>query len=422
MTARVTGSLMQDEILSVTRYAARSKTDEDANESTGSQIREIDAALAKLDGRTLAGEPHIDNASGSKSNRGPGLAAAIKEATADADRRGQAELWVHHSSRLGRGSGKPGGFRALGHLFYELQAAGVAVRSVTDDEFTTNEMLWSFASRQSAKYAEDLGAHVRRGYRQAAESGKATWIFRGIKLAGYHDLRSFEDGKVKITATKHPEDAWMYELIFGMAKAGHSAQAIQLELSSRGAMTRPVRKDHNARPFDVNRISQILDNPAYAGLLVHKGNVVGPGNWPRYIDPELPPPRGAPSSGERHEAPLGASTARLSTERTRDLRRMRSASARTDRPAATDRRRPPPPLHLPQSPQPPSRLRRMVPGAAARCGARRHDRARRDRLLADGCQHPPRAAERGPYRRDPADGTGRNEGARGGRRGRARGR
>jgi hypothetical protein len=85
---------------------------------------------------------------------------------------------------------------------------------------------------------------------------------------------------------KHPEDAWIYELIFEMALAGHSEQAIQLELATRSARTRPARRDHRARPFDVGRVSQILDNPAYAGLVVHNGEVAGPGDWPRYVDPE----------------------------------------------------------------------------------------------------------------------------------------
>ncbi len=271
----------------VVRYAARSKTGEDTNESTASQVAQINAKLAEVGGRTVRGEPHEDHASGSKSNRGPALAKAIKEATELAERYGTAELWVFHSSRLGRGSGKKGGARALGRLLYELQAQGVTVRSVTDDEFTTNEMLWGFASRQAAKYSEDLSAHVKRGYEQAAERGSAAWLARGIRTAGYQVLRTVDDhGRVAHQAIKHPEDAWIIELIFGMATAGHSAQAIQLELSSRGAMTRPVRRDHSARPFDTTRINQILDNPAYAGLVVHKGKVVGPGDWPRYIEPE----------------------------------------------------------------------------------------------------------------------------------------
>ena len=194
---------------------------------------------------------------------------------------------MFHSSRLARGSGKKGQARALGRLLYELQAHGVTIRSVSDDEFTTNEMLWGFASRQSAKYSEDLSEHVKRGYESAAKRGTAAWLARGIKTGGYEVLRSLDDrGRITHRAIKHPEDAWIYELIFEMAQGGHSAQSIELELSARDAMTRPARKDHKARAFDVNRISQVLDNPAYAGLLVHLGEVVGPGDWPRYIEPE----------------------------------------------------------------------------------------------------------------------------------------
>ncbi len=41
----------------------------------------------------IIGEPHIDYASGSKSNRAPGLASAIEAATAAAEEHGSAELW-----------------------------------------------------------------------------------------------------------------------------------------------------------------------------------------------------------------------------------------------------------------------------------------------------------------------------------------
>jgi hypothetical protein len=61
------------------RYVARSKTDEDVNESTESQGEHIDAALERLGGRFPVGGLHVDNASGSKGNRGPALAAVIQE-------------------------------------------------------------------------------------------------------------------------------------------------------------------------------------------------------------------------------------------------------------------------------------------------------------------------------------------------------
>ena len=195
----------------VIRYAARSKAGEDANESTASQIEQINAVLARTEGRVVVGEPHEDHASGSKSNRGRGLKAAVKQAAEAAERHGRAELWVFHSSRLG-GKGEA---QALGKLLYDLRAEGVTVRSVSDDAFTTNEMLWGVASQQASKCSEDLSAHVRRGYEKAAQRGSAARLVQGIRLAGYQVLREIDDRRrVTYAAVKHPEDGWIFELIW----------------------------------------------------------------------------------------------------------------------------------------------------------------------------------------------------------------
>ena len=83
---------MNEKPIPVVRYAARSKTGEDVNESTASQIAQVDARLSQLDGRSMLGEPYVDYASGSKTDRGPHLAAAIEQAIAAADDHGHAEL------------------------------------------------------------------------------------------------------------------------------------------------------------------------------------------------------------------------------------------------------------------------------------------------------------------------------------------
>ncbi len=62
-------------------YAARSKSEEPGRDSTGDQVAEIKERLQQLGDRVVSGEAHVDHASGSKSNRGPGLEAAISEAT-----------------------------------------------------------------------------------------------------------------------------------------------------------------------------------------------------------------------------------------------------------------------------------------------------------------------------------------------------
>jgi DNA invertase Pin-like site-specific DNA recombinase len=257
-------------------YAARSAADDDGHASTGSQLEAIRARL----GDTPTAEFAESGYSGSKGNRGPQLQAAIDAAVAAAAVHGQAELWAFHSSRFGRGSGRLGEARALGGLYYDLRAQGVTLRTVEDDEFVTNEQLIGIASSQASKYAEDLSAHVKRGLRAAAERGD--WMGRGLRLDGYAALREVDSsGRVSKTWIKDPERRQVWELGWEMAVAGKSLQAIQLEFSSRGFLTAPVRRDHQRRPFDTNRLAQSFDNPAYAGLVVYHGEVLGPGKLAR---------------------------------------------------------------------------------------------------------------------------------------------
>jgi DNA invertase Pin-like site-specific DNA recombinase len=266
----------QDSPIPAVVYAARSKAEEEGKDSTGDQIAEILARIGRDGGRRIVGEPHIDHASGFTGNRGSGLAAAIDKAAEAATAQGRSEIWVWHSNRLGRGTGRPGEARALGALLYHLRSLGVSVRSVEDDQFTTTAILWSFLSEMASSYSETLSATVKRGKRARAMRGD--WL-GSIRLDGYMKR---EDAMIK-----DPERQEVYELLWAMALEGRSEQGIQLEFSRRGFMTSPVRKDHKPRPFDVNRISQALDCATYAGIVVHNDETLPvQGKWPRYIEPE----------------------------------------------------------------------------------------------------------------------------------------
>ncbi len=264
-------------------YAARSVAEDDGDHrSTDSQLEAVRERLGREEFDWFAESGY----SGSKGNRGPKLQAAIDAAVAAAAEHGSAELWAFHSSRFGRGSGRLGEARALGKLFYDLRAQGVTLRTVEDDEFVRNEQLIGIASSQAAKYADDLSSNVKRGLRAAAERGD--WMGRGLRLDGYAPLFGEPDSRGKVTKTwiKDPDRKHIWDLGWEMALAGKSLLAIQLEFSSRGFVTAPVRKDHRVKPFDVNRLSTSFDNPAYAGLVVYHGDVLGPGNWPAYVDVE----------------------------------------------------------------------------------------------------------------------------------------
>ena len=64
--------------------------------------------------------------------------AALAAAKQLAAENNEAELWVFHSTRLGRGSGLRHQARSLLEIFAETRRAGVTLRSVEDDAFLTN--------------------------------------------------------------------------------------------------------------------------------------------------------------------------------------------------------------------------------------------------------------------------------------------
>ena len=139
---------------------------------------------------------------------------------------------------------------------------------------------------RNAEDSDRKAQAVRDGMRRSRGRADAGWLARGILPDGYLIVRGFDGSQVTRKAIKHPEREAIIGLMWEMALAGHSAQAIQLEFAARDYMTAPVRRNHKPRPFDVHAIVQRLANPVYAGLLRHKGEIIGEGDWPRYVEPE----------------------------------------------------------------------------------------------------------------------------------------
>jgi DNA invertase Pin-like site-specific DNA recombinase len=264
------------------------KSTEDKKGSIPTQIADC-RALAERDGLTVVAEFQDEAFSAYHGDRGPGLAAAIAMCEQLVAEHGNATLVVQHSDRLARGDA-----RHAKHLIeYALWSikAGVQIRSVQDDDiFAAGDYSLLMAAVGGMRNNEDSkrkSQAVKDGLRRSAQRGDAAWLARGIRLDGYHVSVEVNGRGEKVhTAIKDPKRREIFELIWEMGLAGRSLAAIQLELSTRGYRTRPARKDHRPVPFTVNRLSQILSNPSYAGLLAHRGEIVGEGNWPRYVEPE----------------------------------------------------------------------------------------------------------------------------------------
>ena len=262
-------------------YAAKST--EDRKGSIPTQIAECREAVEREGDRTIVGEFSDEGKSAFSGNRGDGLAAAKLRATEAANEHGEAELWVAHTDRLARGDGVAADH--LGEIFFAMRKASVRLRSVRDDSNCEDAIRAVLIGERNTEDSKGKSKAIRAGLRRAADRGE---MRSPVLLDGYAAQREVDDhGRVTRTIIKDPERAHIFELLWELARAGKSLQAIQLEFSSRGFVTAPRRRDYRARPFDCNRLSQALENPTYAGIVVYRGETLATtGNWPRYVEPE----------------------------------------------------------------------------------------------------------------------------------------
>ena len=261
-------------------YAAKSSPD--PHDSVASQIERIRARLEHESGRVERAEPFSEeNVSGYRRSRGPQLAAAIEAAKAAAAEHGHAELWVFHSSRLGRGSGRMREARALGEVFYDLRRHGVSLRSVEDDPYVTDEAFVGMASKMANKYSEDLAAHVRRGKRGQFERGER---LGGPVCDGYRLVTEVgEGGALARRYVLDDERAPIIRRMAALALEGRGDGAVARQLNVEGLRTKA------GKGFTRRRVQHTLTNPFYAGrAFIHKGTArheERAGSWPTLIDP-----------------------------------------------------------------------------------------------------------------------------------------
>lgn len=255
-------------------YGAKSSPDPAGSIET--QLTDCRGA-AEAEGRKVIGEFSDEAFSAYKANRGPGLERAKRLAV----ERG-AELWVQHSDRLARGDGLTADH--LAEVYFALRRFGVRLRSVEDDENLSDAIRAVLIGERNFEDSKRDGAATAAGIERAARRGD--WL-GGILADGYRVLRDVDAaGKVTRRVEFDPDRKPIYDLIWDLARRGFSSIAIVTELDRKGHLTRPRKSKHRARPFDANRVRQTLGNPFYAGLAIHRGEVVGEGNWPSYVEPE----------------------------------------------------------------------------------------------------------------------------------------
>jgi hypothetical protein len=78
----------------------------------------------------------------------------------------------------------------------------------------------------------------------------------------------------------------LIERVFELGLRGRRPGQIARQLAAAGWRTAPKRRDFAAGPVSQARVRNILRNEGYAGLSVHRGEVVAEGEWPAYVTPK----------------------------------------------------------------------------------------------------------------------------------------
>ncbi len=254
---------MSGEELPVVVYGVKSSPDE--KESVSDQHRQVLAAIEGEGGRRVIAEPFgEEKQSGFRKSRGPELEAAMRAAIQAAAEHGDAELWVFHSSRFSRGSGKKDEARSLLEVFVQMRRAGVTLRSVSDDPYVTDEAAIGMAAKMNVKYAEDLSAHTKRGINQRREAGKPVG---GMGLGWAAEPVLDGDGKpvirgnnrVVTTRVVDPAGKLVVQALFDGLDLGLASGAVARKLNLAGHRTA------QGKEFNARAVREIARNPVYVG-------------------------------------------------------------------------------------------------------------------------------------------------------------
>jgi DNA invertase Pin-like site-specific DNA recombinase len=136
---------------------------------------------------------------------------------------------------------------------------------------------------------------IRRATARNAERGRP----HGKIPYGYRRVYDTTSGEL-LSQEPHPEQSAVVIDAATRLLAGESARSVCRDLNDRGVPIPRPRVDGDGvrvdKGWQLGQLTRLLRNPLYAGLRVHRGEVVGDADWPALIDR---------ASWERLQAVLG---------------------------------------------------------------------------------------------------------------------
>lgn len=140
---------------------------------------------------------------------------------------------------------------------------------------TSDRQSSAFEAVVSESYVDQTVDAVKRAMRANAERGRP----HGRVLDGYRRVYD-EHTRAFIAQEIDAERAAVIRRIYGLYLSGMGIRTIARTLNAEDVPTSTGKSWNDAQ------VRQVLTRPAYAARCVHKGEVVGPGEWPAIINPE----------------------------------------------------------------------------------------------------------------------------------------
>lgn len=123
--------------------------------------------------------------------------------------------------------------------------------------------------------ADEIAKRVQRAVRENAHRGRP----HGRRLYGYKRVYDTGTG-IMVRQEPDPDEAPVVRAIFDQYLAGRSLRTIAKRLNEAG------RRTSTGAQWSMVQVRRTLQNPHYAGRLVHRGEVLRDGDWPPIVDPE----------------------------------------------------------------------------------------------------------------------------------------
>lgn len=179
-------------------------------------------------------------------------------------------IWEH--SRAGRSMGLASELQTLLADHDTVLSYGGQVFDLRDGD---DQFRFAIDAASAARESATTSKRITRSRNADATFGRAV----GQTPFGFERLFSAKTGGYK-TQVMHPVNGPVVQTMVRRVLAGESLRSIATELNNNG--TPSVR----GAKWTNTVIRQMVMNPAYAALRVHRGQVVGPGDWQAIISVE----------------------------------------------------------------------------------------------------------------------------------------